>query len=821
MVTRTRSPRIRSLVKYLPACLTVILAAASLVACQPATQQPTARRPATASPVATQPASATPRPAPSDTATAAPTATAPPSPTASPLPTADLGRLAATLQAALPASPTPDASGFTMGGFAGVKVVPLVSNRSEAPYWMAFSYGQRSYDPNVYHHLSIYTYAGGQWQVVDDIQLTCSDYLDPDAVTQVMVEPDHIWIQVSGFAGAHAGCYDLLSFDGRHLTPQVSTSGPSPGMGRVEDLNGDGVMEVVLDASDPYVFCYACGVRYVQYTVLRWTGEKMAPVDLSPLPDTSPPEVQQANRRAISLAQAGLWPQATTAIETAAALAPGDETVVWNKILINLTVTGWLDELKQNGYPLLVDVFYGDYDAALQVVRAQPVDKMFGVQSPLVSGTTAEGWEDVLSQRVISSTTQALAAEPLLAPAYFLRAWGTYLTTPDSSQMWDDLRRAAELAPDEPLYVDALAYLQSRAGAGSTGQPPAPGTEFVVDNSQPGFTTTGNWYLAAATTGYGGDCAWAARGTANTATWTAELPGPGSYEVFARWCADPNHDHSARARFTVSTAGGDYDVWVDQQLSPGEWVSLGRYFLPAGALSPVSLHAGFDGNVVADAVKVVAAGDSLSQAVPTPLPTPTMVVSNNPPSPVQQLTSGDLSRRLYLTGNTFYTYTPVTAQEEVLFDDCQAFPGPGCGGQRPGWRVKVRYLDQSGDLTVTYLVAQDYRTVLLETVEPLRQRQRIFLTGSLLDGRYFEVDRSPAGDWRLFALSSPDLGSEVPLSDPLLADLKRLVDTYNIVAVNVGEQQWKLYGLGPAARLSVEDELTLRGLAQELLALSK
>jgi len=39
-----------------------------------------------------------------------------------------------------------------------------------------------------------------------------------------------------------------------------------------------------------------------------------------------------------------------------------------------------------------------------------------------------------------------------LAEAYFMRVWATYLVNPDSPEVLDDIERAAQLAPDEPLF---------------------------------------------------------------------------------------------------------------------------------------------------------------------------------------------------------------------------------------------------------------------------------------------------------------------------------------------------------------------------------
>ena len=728
--------------------------------------------------------------------------------------------LVATLEANLAPTSTPDASGFTVGGFDGVRVIPLASPDSDRPLWAAFTYGMRSFDPLTNHFVTVYTYSGGMWQELDYFELTCADYLSPDSVTQVLVEPTNTWLEVSSSAGAHAGCYDLLSFDGRHLHSEVSASSPSPGAAWLQDLNGDGILEAVLDASDPYVFCYACSVRDVAYTVLHWNGHTFVPVSLQRLPETVPPSLRQANDRAVALAEAGLWPLVTASLQPVVAAAPDNDVVAWNNSIVQLNINGWQRALPDSGYPLLSYVMYGDFRAAVDLIAAYPVDTVYGAASPLVSGTTAEGWEQELAQQVIAGADRALAVEPRLADAYFLRAWATYLTDPTSETLWDDLAEAARLAPDRPFFGEALRYLQNQAGVNSSTPPPVAGQEWIVDNTAPGFSTHGEWYVGYAPDSYGEDYAWAARSVENTTTWTSDLPAAGMYEVFLWWCADTEHGHSDRVRLTIAAGDGEHTVWVDQQRDASRWVSLGRYFLPAGSLSRVTLHADFDGNVVADAVRFVSAPVDSSPVSPTPVPMPTVIVTNYPPTPAQQLSSGDLSRRLLLTGNAFYQYTPLVNQEQVTFDDCRDFPGPGCIGQRPGWLITTRYLAQAGGLTVTYRIAEDYSLSLLETGEALRDRQRLFMEGMAADGRRFEVDRSPGGSWRLFILEPDEAAdSEVTLPDATLTPLQSLVDSYNTVSLAVDGQGWRLYGLGSLARLAPDDEGLLRGLVYQMLEL--
>lgn len=389
----------------------------------------------------------------------------PSAPVVAPTPTApdpESEELRALLKAALPPTPTPDASGIGMGGVQDVAVIRLAPalSASQQPLFAAFTVGMRSWDPLTNHYVTVYRRQGDNWERLATTELQCPDYLGQDSVQQVPVEPNHIWLEVQGGAGAHGGCYDLLAFDGKQLNDHISVSSPSPGMGRTEDLNGDGVLEFVLNASEPYVFCYACGVVYVRYEVQRWDGTRFVPVELSRVEAAVASAATNLNNQAVALAQAGLWDSAQALIVQARAFSPQDETVAWNAILINLTTDDLRARLQDSAYPLLAHIFLGDYAGALGLMRPYSPDQLFNPQTPLVVGTVAEGWEPALQEWITRSANQALRAMPDLAAAYFLRGWATYLTEPGSHKAVADVAIAAQLAPDEPLFRDSLAYLK-------------------------------------------------------------------------------------------------------------------------------------------------------------------------------------------------------------------------------------------------------------------------------------------------------------------------------------------------------------------------
>lgn len=375
---------------------------------------------------------------------------------AAPVPTANIEDLIAQVQADLPP-----------GAFEGVQAFPLDWPQDERPLFVVHSAGFRSFDvdPLPDHFVAIYTFANGQWQEVANASLgdMSPDYLFNESVQQVTLEPTHAWLKVEGGAGAHGGTFHLLKFDGTALETAVSAATANPGVGFLQDLNNDNIPEVIIEQHDYYVFCYACGVRYLGFAVFTWdaASQQLQQTAIQPLPQSAQdhPAFTAVNR-AVELAQAGLWPAAATQMQIAQPLAAAnpdpaiDPTIEWDRILIDFYVNAWQNELNQTPYPLLTNIFYGDYAAALEMARAYSPADIFATPSILVQGTVAEGNETWMAETYLMNlTSSAIAAMPDLAAAYFFRAWAAHLLDPNDPQIEQDLAMAASLDPNEPLYM--------------------------------------------------------------------------------------------------------------------------------------------------------------------------------------------------------------------------------------------------------------------------------------------------------------------------------------------------------------------------------
>jgi putative hemolysin len=429
-------------------------------------------------------------------------------------------------------------------------LLPLTTPEGSAPLWALYSTGMRNYelDPVPAHFLALFTKDDAGWREVTRIDLSASpdsgaeqmepapDFIDPNGVRQVAIEPSRLWLTVDGGVGAHSGVFQLLSFDGEALALELAGLAASPGAGYVADINGDGQNEVVLNATEPYIFCYACGVRHPYFTIYTWVGDALAEVEISALMmGQRGTPVDELNSQAVALAQAGLWADALAKIDEAVALAGDDDpptpagSLRWNQALIRLNHDALLAAARESAYPLLSQVFYGDYAAAVDLMRPYSVTQIFSAETPLIVGTAAEGWQPELSSYLLSSADAALAVQPELAPATFVRAWGRYLADPASPLVILDVTRAAELAPDDALFSAAAAAQPALpAPTAQDSQEPAVRIRFAaggVSATVPGNLTAGQvrQYVLAASEGQ---------------TMTVSVASPNNDVVLAVWGAD-------------------------------------------------------------------------------------------------------------------------------------------------------------------------------------------------------------------------------------------------------------------------------------------
>jgi len=128
--------------------------------------------------------------------------------------------------------------------------------------------------------------------------------------------------------------------------------------------------------------------------------------------------------------------------------------------------------------------------------------------------------------------------------------------------------------------------------------------EIIVDNSDPGFSASGNWSTANwAGDKYGADYRHrSTQAISDAASWTTNLPSSGTYRVSAWWSASSNR--ASAAPYIVDHAGGSQTLHANQQANGGRWNVLGDFQMNAGAAQVrLSCWTTSGDIVIADAVK--------------------------------------------------------------------------------------------------------------------------------------------------------------------------------------------------------------------------
>jgi len=414
------------------------------------TQSPdtTASQAATATPVVTEDATVV-------TDGATPTQFVLPTSTPSNADAPDATALAATTIALMPATATPDASGLT-ASLQGDVIVVALSNGTAGQFFATISKGmtENMDDP---HPLTIYQKQGTEFVKITQYDFTNGEYIG-DLELLPNPDPTHMLFAVHGGVGAHSSFGNVFSFDGKTLKLALETQSDAGGGAlQVMDVNGDGVLDAIGDATDYYVFCYACGVRIYSDTIYTWDGTKFVEQTLTKSSDAT---IQNA----IDYAKAQRWNMVTKLLPTIS--APTTDADKWNVALL----THW-SKLRipetDAAFPFLAAVYYGDYDAAVAMLRAvgakdaaNPKGKWFA--GPIAEGidvatdTSIDEFRVTLFDNVVQFSTMALTQDDTVTSARFLRGWAKTLVNPRDPEGLKDLQAVATADPFYAAVRDAI-----------------------------------------------------------------------------------------------------------------------------------------------------------------------------------------------------------------------------------------------------------------------------------------------------------------------------------------------------------------------------
>ncbi len=337
--------------------------------------------------------------------------------------------------------------------FAGYEGMRAFALPTDSQLWLLHSLGLRAFEP---HFVALFEREDGNWLELGREILEQSDNVQEDSVTSVPGN-GRLWLEVATGIDAQGGCYYLLRVEQTTLTTDAANcTAPPMNTDGLADLNNDGLPDLVLNYTDAYIFCYDCGVRFPQFVFRTWTGAEWQELQLTTLAGDG--EAIILNNQAVLLAQAGLWKEASETI----ALAHGpDPNMLWNQIMIEWHAQAYIELVENDAFPFLQQIFYGDLEAALNEMRPYSVAELFSIsENPMIIGTPAAGWPDILGDWMLESLNPALSVHSEWATAYFLRGWAAYQIWDEDPTVLADIERAAVLAPEEPLFAESAAFLR-------------------------------------------------------------------------------------------------------------------------------------------------------------------------------------------------------------------------------------------------------------------------------------------------------------------------------------------------------------------------
>ena len=284
----------------------------------------------------------------------------------------------------------------------------------------------------------------------------------------IKTRPNHddVYFMVSGQAGEYAAMVEIYKFDGW----LESISMVHRGIGAIEakvatiiDLENDGVDEILLTQSYPYVFYRGDGVKRIRKSLLYWKRDRFLNRDrfLEVSPSMRIEEIPDAlhadAERVQKLVGADLWRDAASLARDVAARAPDDPRLRRQSFVIGEVAAARLAHAAQSGQPLLTTVFAGEYAQAFELMRAHPPAELFSWESPLVVGTAAQAKHWALAPHLLDHTERALATRPKDPHIYAVRSLALAFSSPENLA---PARQAVDAALELAPTVDYLRQVQ-------------------------------------------------------------------------------------------------------------------------------------------------------------------------------------------------------------------------------------------------------------------------------------------------------------------------------------------------------------------------
>ena len=330
--------------------------------------------------------------------------------------------------------------------------------------------------------LAIYEHADGTWRDVTQIQVLLDVV---STVGPVDIEPSQAWIVARGVnersMGANDPHWDIVRFDGEFLHVEDDGNWQDA---MITDVDAEGALEIL--GSETFPLCYRCSVTRRVVRLYRWMGARMAAVPLEMLSaGAASAAAVAANNRAVELARARRWAEATKILDGARLLIAESAVFRRNASLIDLNA-GASGGGRLSEDTLLHYVFAGEWADAVGLFRDIPVGPDLFAEAPPYMDASAPSrglyGTPPFMRAIFDATAAARAVAPARPEVEFLHAWSAfhldadttvapstsrrdadYRIDVDESAMLEVFDRAAALAPGDPLFAEARRLAAERA----------------------------------------------------------------------------------------------------------------------------------------------------------------------------------------------------------------------------------------------------------------------------------------------------------------------------------------------------------------------
>lgn len=316
-------------------------------------------------------------------------------------------------------------------------------------------------------------YDASTGQMLREVALAGGGALQDGDAVQIAVadSPIGTLIEAHGAAGAHGISYDLLVWNGAALTvaasafTDVSGNAVAPGRAaRIEDLDGDGIPEVIADQTDGYPFWYSSGVYRGDAAVMRWREYEFVHVDLMPDPSMSA-EAAGHTQAAISLAERGWLSAARDRAAAAREADPVNETALWNHLVLQVRAEAAEATAADSPLPWAGAAINGDWSGAVELLRNVGSRGLVGVDAAFTNSPLEGDLETSIG--VIRAFAEAAIegggalSDIERSPAWLIRGLAQWWGGEGYAAAEDSLLEAVPGYWDETFLFDLMYYLRN------------------------------------------------------------------------------------------------------------------------------------------------------------------------------------------------------------------------------------------------------------------------------------------------------------------------------------------------------------------------